>query len=467
VVNKHTGNFIPHKQISYLLQDRSEPSLHEVQKIAEKSLAKNRLEPEEVAVLLHCKSGENRQLIKDSAARLKKEIYGNRIVLFAPLYIGNKCINDCSYCGFRSSNSQMSRKTLTSDEVFAEVEAITKMGHKRIIAVFGEHNDYSGAYIADVVAKIYEAGKSLPGSQEIRRININAAPLPDDDFVMLKKAGIGTYQIFQESYDRDAYEKYHPRGPKSDWLYRLNSLGRAIDVGLDDVGIGALFGLADWRYEVLGLLYHTIHLEKVCGVGPHTISFPRIEPAANTPFTEQLPKMVDDELFILLVAILRLAVPYTGMIATCREDAEMRDILLDLGVSQIDAGSSIELKSYSKSHEDHGQFELADNRSLAEVTEQLISQGSIPSFCTACYRLGRTGEHFMEFAIPGFVKRFCTPNAILTFSEYLQDFADEDLKIKGERLIQDELEKMQDAKMRQKVEERLRQVELGKRDLLF
>jgi 2-iminoacetate synthase len=289
----------------------------------------------------------------------------------------------------------------------------------------------------------------------------------DEEFALLKNAGIGTFQVFQESYHKSVYEKYHPRGPKSDWLYRLNSLARAIDVGLDDVGIGALFGLADWRYEVLGLLYHTIYLEKACGVGPHTISFPRIEPAVNTPFTANPPHMVNDELFVQLVAILRLAVPYTGMIATCREDAEMRDTLLELGVSQIDAGSSIELKSYSMNHEDHAQFELADNRSLSEVTEQLISQNAIPSFCTACYRLGRTGEHFMEFAIPGFVKRFCTPNAILTFSEYLHDFADAPLKKKGEELIHSELEKMEDLKMRQKVEERLVQVKAGRRDLLF
>lgn len=460
-------SFIPTEGIEELLKQSAKPEKQMIRDIIAKSLAKNRLNPDETAALLNVEDPELRQLILDGAHELKERIYGNRIVLFAPLYIGNECINDCVYCGFRSSNSECMRSTLSKEDLISETNALVDKGHKRLIMVYGEHPKYSPEYIADTVQTVYS---TKHGKGEIRRVNINAAPMDIEGFRVVKSVGIGTYQIFQETYHEPTYQKLHPRGPKSSFLWRLDGLDRAMQAGIDDLGIGALMGLYNWKFEVMGLLYHTIHLEQRFGVGPHTISFPRIEPAIGTNFTLHPPYQVSDEDFKLLVAIIRLAVPYTGMILTARESIAVRNEVLRYGVSQIDAGSSIGVGDYSAKDEESkkkSQFVLGDTRSLDEVINELAQGGYIPSFCTSCYRAGRTGEHFMEFAIPGFVKRFCTPNALLTFAEYLFDYASENTYKTGMQLIEKETAAIGDETTQKAVKEHLAKMAEGKRDLFF
>jgi len=460
-------SFIPDAEIETHLKNAIDAPQSRVREIISKSLDKNRLDPDEVAVLLNVQDPELRQMILDGAKELKEKIYGNRIVLFAPLYVGNDCINDCVYCGFRISNPECTRSTLDHEQLIKETTALINSGHKRLIMVYGEHPNYSPQFIAETVQTVYN---TKPGKGEIRRVNINAAPLDIEGFRTVKSVGIGTYQIFQETYHQDTYRNLHPRGPKSSFLWRLFGLDRAMLAGIDDLGIGALMGLYDWRFEVMGLLYHTIHLEQRFGVGPHTISFPRIEPAIGTDFAAHPPFQVSDDDFKLLVAVIRLAVPYTGMILTAREPIAIRNEVLQYGVSQIDAGSSIGVGDYSAKDDESrrkSQFVLGDTRSLDEVIFELSTHGYIPSFCTSCYRAGRTGEHFMEFAIPGFVKRFCTPNALLTFAEYLFDFASEKTYETGMKLIQKEIDAIPDDNVRQTVRSHLQKMNSGTRDLFF
>ncbi len=460
-------SFIPEQEIFDYLEKTKNPTKARVKEIIAKSLNKNRLSPEETATLINCEDPELIQEIYKGARALKEKIYGNRIVLFAPLYVGNECVNDCAYCGFRISNKETHRNTLTMDQLGEEVEALEALGHKRLIMVYGEHHMYSPEFIRDTVLKTYA---TKVGKGEIRRVNINAAPLDIEGFKTVKSSGIGTYQIFQETYHQESYKKFHPSGPKSNYLWRLYGLDRAMEAGIDDLGIGALMGLYDWRFEVMGLLYHTIHLENKYNIGPHTISFPRIEPANNTEITEQPPYAVSDDDFKKLVAILRLAVPYTGLILTARESIAIRNEVIAFGVSQIDAGSSIGIGDYSHKDEESfkkSQFVLGDQRSLDDVIRELATHGFLPSFCTACYRLGRTGEHFMEFAIPGFVKKFCTPNAILTVSEYVHDYATEETIKAVTEQIQREIEDFEDEKIKQELKDKLVRVANGERDLYF
>lgn len=438
-----------------------------VNKVIAKSLSKQRLNLNEVAVLINATDLESIQAIKDGAKTLKKNIYGNRIVLFAPLYIGNKCHNDCSYCGFRISNKDATRKTLNNIDIIKEIEALQDNGQKRLVLVFGEHKEYSPDYIANTVKTAYGVKK---GNGEIRRVNINAAPLDIEGFKIVKEAGIGTYQIFQETYHPQTYKKFHLSGKKSNFENRLTALDRAQEAGLDDVGIGALFGLYDWRYEVLALVRHTIHLENCYKVGPHTISFPRIKEISGTCIDSTF--FVSDEDFTKLVAILRLAVPYAGLILTAREPAELRNELIQYGVSQIDGGTKIEIGSYAKTaYEQQNlykeQFKVNDERSLQEIVNELIDKQMIPSFCTACYRLGRTGEHFMEFSIPGFIKKCCTPNAALTLAEYLIDYADDKTTEKGWELIQKTIDETENKKLKKSLIERVERVKNGERDLIY
>lgn len=460
-------SFIPTGEIEALLLAQSNPSASRIKDIIAKSLDKQRLNPDETAALISVTDPELKQLILDGAHELKERIYGNRIVLFAPLYVGNECINDCVYCGFRISNNECHRATLSKDDLIAETKALVETGHKRLIMVYGEHPMYSPEFIAETVETVY-ATKYHKG--EIRRVNINAAPLDIEGFRTVKSVGIGTYQIFQETYHEESYKKLHPKGPKSSFLWRLDGLDRAMQAGIDDLGIGALMGLYDWRFEVMGLLYHTIHLEQRFGVGPHTISFPRIEAANGTDFTTHPPYQVSDEDFKLLVAILRLSVPYTGMILTAREPIAVRNEILRYGVSQIDAGSSIGVGDYAHKDEESkkkSQFVLGDTRSLDDVIFELAKGGYIPSFCTSCYRAGRTGEHFMEFAVPGFVKRFCTPNALLTFAEYLYDFSSPRTLQAGLELITNETNKISDENMKSSVLANLAKMKAGERDLFY
>jgi len=460
-------DFIEDARLSALLQ-QNRPDAARLREIITKSLSKQPLDVEETAVLLAADDPEQVEMVFDAARRLKREVYGNRIVLFAPLYIGNECINDCLYCAFKRSNREAVRRTLDAGELRKQVEALENNGHKRLILVFGEHPRYDADFIAECVHSCYS---TKVGHGEIRRVNINAAPLDPDGYRVVKEAGIGTYQIFQETYHHETYAACHPAGTrKGDYLYRLDGLSRAMEAGCDDVGIGALFGLYDWRFEVLGLVTHSLHLQQRYGVGPHTISFPRLRPASGVALDDRY--LVSDYDFKRLIAILRLAVPYTGMILTAREKPELRREVMAFGVSQIDAGSRIEIGGYTEAGDaqcmQREQFNLGDVRSLDEVMRELLIDGYIPSFCTACYRLGRTGEHFMEFAIPGFIKRFCTPNALSTLMEYLTDYASEETRKAGQEQIRREIAQMEDSQLKTELLSRLRRIqETGERDLYF
>ena len=458
-------NFIPTDYIEELLK-RPPAMADEVRRILAKSMDKKRLELDEMAALLSVTDPDLQEEMFQAARTLKKTVYGNRIVLFAPLYVGNKCVNSCLYCGFRAANKDVVRRTLTDDELRAEVTALIDKGHKRLVVDFGEHPDYDVDVLAHTVEVIYST-KNKNG--EIRRVNMNCIPLDVEGYRKMKKVGIGTYQIFQETYHLPTYKVMHPHGPKSDFLWRLYGQDRAMEGGCDDVGIGALFGLYDWRFEALGMLAHTIHLEERYHVGPHTFSFPRIKDASNRAFDPQWA--VSDHDFKRLIAILRLSVPYVGMILTAREPAKLRRELIDFGCSQIDAGTRIGIGAYSCADEEQDlkkeQFRIGDCRSLDEVVGELTDMNEIPSWCTACYRKGRTGEHFMEFAIPGFIKRFCTPNALMTLKEYIVDYASPEVKEKGEKLIADELAKMPEGDQKTELIARLERIEKGERDLQF
>ncbi len=462
-------NFLDPKEIWKFL-DQAKPEPERVRQIIQKSLCKNRLSLEETAVLVNTTDPELVEEIKQGARLLKEQVYGNRIVLFAPLYVGNHCTNNCAYCGFRTSNREAVRKTLSTPELIKEVEALEDTGQKRLILVYGEHPKYSPEYIAKTAQIVYNVKK---GPGEIRRVNINAAPLEIEGFRTVKEAGIGTYQVFQETYHPEAYAQYHLGGKKRDYEYRLTSLDRAQEAGLDDVGIGVLFGLYDWRFEVLSLVRHTSHLEAVYNVGPHTLSFPRFQEAAASEVSSKY--LVCDDDFLKLVAILRLAVPYAGMILTAREPQHIRKEVLRFGVSQIDGGTKIELGSYQdqalkEQDLNREQFKINDDRSLAEVIDELLEDKMLPSFCTACYRLGRTGEHFMEFSRPGFIKRFCSPNAMLTLAEYLMDYGKEKTKVNGWRVIEQNLNLLNGGNGTIRTEEirnRIKKIKHGERDLYF
>lgn len=444
------------------------PEPSRVRELVAKSLCREALDVEETAELLRAQGPDLEEEIAAGARRLKQEVYGNRIVLFAPLYVGNDCVNDCAYCGFRRSNPASVRCTLEGAALEREVRALERQGHKRLILVFGEHPRYDARLIADSVRTVYAVREGRGG--EIRRVNVNAAPLDAEGFRLVHQAGIGTYQVFQETYHHATYARVHPRGSrKADYLWRLDSLSRAMEAGCDDVGIGALFGLHDWRFEVLGLVSHACHLKARHGVGPHTISFPRLRPAPGVLLDAR--HFVSDSDFLRLVAVLRLAVPYTGLICTAREEAEVRREALRLGVSQIDGGSRIDLGGYAhpdSPEREKAQFDLGDTRGLDEVMAELVEDGHLPSFCTACYRLGRTGEHFMEFAVPGFIKRFCTPNALCTLAEYLRDYASPETRRKGEALIAGELARVPESKLKERLVDGLRRIrEEGAADVRF
>jgi 2-iminoacetate synthase len=460
-------DFIDDAYLTQLL-DGPQPEQQQVRDIIAKSLAKQALTVEETAVLLRANEPELLEDIFHTAQTLKETVYGNRIVLFAPLYVGNDCINDCTYCGFQSSNSLSVRQTLTPEQLREQVLKLENTGQKRLILVFGEHPRYDAEFMAETVRTVYATRN---GHGEIRRVNINAAPLDIEGYRIVKASGIGTYQIFQETYHHATYASVHsPRTRKGNYLYRLDGLSRAFEAGCDDMGIGVLFGLYDWRFEVLGLVAHATYLQKRYGVGPHTISFPRLRPACGVNF----PGLgsVRDEDFKRVIATLRLAVPYTGLILTARENASLRRDLMQFGVSQIDAGSRIEIGGYTEKSDqqvsDREQFELGDTRSLDTVMGELLQDGYVPSFCTACYRLGRTGEHFMEFAIPGFIKRYCTPNALSTLTEYLVDYASPETKKAGEERIKTELKKLEDSPLKEELKKRIERIkQTDDRDLYF
>ncbi len=460
-------SFVNDALIENLLEKSSNPSDSDFENVMEKARKQERLSLEDVSILLNVTDEKRISEMFELAKNIKKRVYGDRVVLFAPLYVGNKCTNSCTYCGFKAENLDTVRKSLDLGELEKEVEALIDEGHKRLIMVYGTHKDYSPEYIAETVKKTYSVKN---GNGEIRRVNINASPMDVEDYKIVRDAGIGTYQVFQETYHEKTYKKVHPRGEKSNFKWRLFGLSRAMEAGIDDVGIGALFGLYKWKFEVMGLMQHVEHLETEYGVGPHTISFPRLN-EANGAVKDPEYQVGDNELK-RIIAILRLAVPYTGLILTARENAALRKECMDLGVSQIDAGTQIELQGYSKKKEDQDlkreQFKIGDSRSLDEVMRELMSNGFTPSFCTACYRLGRTGEHFMEFSKPGFIHNFCTPNAMLTLAEYLKDYASPETKNVGYDLIEKEIENSDiSQEVKGTIREKLDRIKNGERDLCY
>ncbi|NLP14806.1 MAG: [FeFe] hydrogenase H-cluster radical SAM maturase HydG [Clostridium sp.] len=461
-------DFIDDDKIWTQLNKWENPRRDDVRRVLKKAEKKIRLEPEEMAILIQNKDGETINEMYALASKLKREVYGDRIVFFAPLYISNKCANNCKYCGFRRENKMVERRTLTMDEISQEIRIMINEGQKRTVLVYGESPETDIDFMCDSIRQVY---KTKCGNGEIRRANVNCAPLSREELKKLKEVGIGTFQVFQETYHHETYRKMHPEGTiKGHYRWRLYSQDRALDVGLDDVAIGVLFGLYDWRFEAMGLLYHTIHLEgKYNGIGPHTISFPRIEPAIGTSYASSPEYAVSDEEFKKLVAILRLSVPYAGMILTAREKPEVRREVIPLGVSQIDAGTRIGVGGYKQSMgnmmPDKEQFQLGDVRSLDDVIRETCEMENLPSFCTACYRAGRTGEHFMEVAKSSFVHNFCMPNAILTLKEYMLDYACDDTKKAGEKVIKKYIATLEDTNTKQFVIEALERMEKGERDI--
>jgi len=399
------------------------------------------LSTEQTATLIRATDPEVEAELFETARSVKETIYGSRLVLFAPLYISNYCSNECSYCAFRKGNAEARRRALTQEEIAGEVKALVEKGHKRVLMVSGEAYPNGGfEYILDSIRTIYG---TRSGNGEIRRVNVNLAPCTLEQFRQLKQAEIGTYQIFQETYHRPTYESAHLAGPKRDYEYRLGTPHRAMAAGIDDIGIGPLLGLYDWRFEILAVLGHAQSLEREHGCGPHTISVPRIEPAAGSEFSLKPEHAVSDHDFLKLIAILRLAVPYTGMIMSTRESAAIRRQTFELGISQISAGSRCDPGGYTESESQTAQFQLGDHRSLDEVVRDVASLGHTPSFCTACYRLGRTGSDFMDLAKPGEIKCHCEPNALSTFQEYLDDFASPATRDAGRKLVAAQLATME------------------------
>jgi len=460
-------DFIDDLNIEAILEKSKHPLPQRVREIIDKARELKGLTPPEVAVLLQTEDDELVSLILQTAHKIKEDIYGNRLVLFAPLYIANLCANNCLYCGFRRDNKELNRVALTMDQITKEVQVLEREGHKRLLMLCGEHPSRSSLdYFMEAIETAY-AVKTENGG-EIRRINVEIAPLEVDEYKELKKTGIGTCVLFQETYHHETYKIMHPSGPKKDYVKRLTAMHRAQEGGINDVGIGALFGLYDYKYEVLGLLLHALQLEKDCGVGPHTISVPRLEPAFNAPAAIAPPHPVSDHDFKKLVAILRMAVPYTGMILSTRETPALRSEVFALGISQISAGSRTNPGGYQDDTSDAfraAQFNLGDTRTLDEVILDIAERGHIPSFCTACYRLGRTGKDFMDLAKPGLIQKFCQTNALFSFKEYLLDYASPRTREAGEALIEEMLDSTFKTKRKKVVTDRLKKIHDGERDV--
>ena len=444
-LSSNNEDFINEEIIFEKLKINKKVDRKKVEDIIQKSLSITRLSPDEVATLLNVEDKDLLLQMQKAALEVKRKVYDNRIVIFAPLYCSNKCINSCLYCGFRKENEEEKRRTLTYEEIKKETENIIKLGHKRVIAVYGEHPSSNIDYIVDSVKSIYEAKVKINVSDNyIRRVNINAAPMSVEDLKKLKEAKIGTFQIFQETYHKNTYQKVHPSGIKADYRWRLYALHRAMETGIDDVAIGVLFGLYDWKFEVMGLLYHTMDLEKYFGgVGPHTISFPRLMPASGSNYLENSKYIVNDDAFKKLVSVIRLAVPYTGMIITARESSKIRKELINYGCTQTDASTRIGIGSYTNNSnmqdKEKQQFILGDTRDIDEVVREFAQMGWITSFCTAGYRCGRTGEKIMNMLKNCHEGKFCKLNAILTFREWLNDFASPKTKKIGEELLKKEI----------------------------
>ena len=467
--SKKAEEFINHEEILETLRYAEENKHNEalIAQILEKAKKRKGLEHREAMVLLDCDIEEKDQEIYALAEQIKKDFYGNRIVMFAPLYLSNYCVNGCVYCPYHAKNKHISRKKLTQEEIRKEVIALQDMGHKRLALETGEdpvNNPIE--YVLESIKTIYSI-KHKNGA--IRRVNVNIAATTVENYRKLKEAGIGTYILFQETYHKESYEKLHPTGPKHNYAYHTEAMDRAMEGGIDDVGIGVLFGLELYRYEFAGLLMHAEHLEAVHGVGPHTISVPRIRRADDID-PETFDNGIDDDTFAKIVACIRISVPYTGMIVSTRESQACRERVLHLGVSQISGGSRTSVGGYVEPEaedDNSAQFDVSDNRSLDEVVNWLMHLGYIPSFCTACYREGRTGDRFMSLCKSGQIQNCCHPNALMTLKEYLMDYASEDTRKIGLKLIEKEIPNVPREKTREILEYHLKEIEDGQRDFRF
>lgn len=461
--------FINHEEImetlAYAEENKNNVSL--IDSILEKAKLRKGLSHREAAVLLDCEIPEKNEEIYALAEQIKKDFYGNRIVMFAPLYLSNYCVNGCLYCPYHAKNKHIARKKLTQEEVAKEVIALQDMGHKRLAIEAGEdpvNNPLE--YILDCIKTIYSI-KHKNGA--IRRVNVNIAATTVEEYRKLKEAGIGTYILFQETYHKESYERLHPTGPKHNYTYHTEAMDRAMEGGIDDVGMGVLFGLELYRYEFAGLLMHAEHLEAVHGVGPHTISVPRVRRAEDID-PDVFDNGISDETFEKIVACIRIAVPYTGMIISTREDKKVREKVLHLGISQISGGSKTSVGGYyepEREEENSSQFEVSDQRPLDEVVKWLMDLNYLPSFCTACYREGRTGDRFMSLCKSGQIQNCCHPNALMTLKEYLEDYASEETKRAGYALIERELKKIPNEKVKRIATEHIYDIEKGKRDFRF
>ena len=467
--SKHAEDFINHEEImetlDYARKNKTNREL--IGEILEKAKKRKGLSHREAAVLLDCELDDKNQEIFTLAEQIKKDFYGNRIVMFAPLYLSNYCVNGCLYCPFHLKNKHIARKKLTQDEIRAEVTALQDMGHKRLAIETGEDPvNCPIEYVLESIKTIYDM-KHKNGA--IRRVNVNIAATTVENYRKLKEAGIGTYILFQETYHKESYLKLHPTGPKHNYDYHTEAMDRAMEGGIDDVGCGVLFGLELYRYEFAGLLMHAEHLEAVYGVGPHTISVPRIKKADDID-PDMFDNGIDDDTFAKIVACIRIAVPYTGMILSTRESKKCRERVLHLGISQISGGSRTSVGGYVEEEaedESSEQFDVSDKRTLDEVVNWLMDMEYIPSFCTACYREGRTGDRFMSLCKSGQIQNCCLPNALMTLKEYLMDYASQDTREKGEAMIAREIQNIPKEKVRQIVREHLEEIEKGNRDFRF
>lgn len=449
--------------IEYARKNHTDKNL--IKNILEKAKLCKGINYKEAMLLLECEDEDINRELFNLAREIKEKFYGKRIVMFAPLYLSNYCVNGCVYCPYHHQNKTIPRKKLTQEEIKAEVMALQDMGHKRLALETGEDPINSPIeYVLESIKTIYSI-KHKNG--EIRRVNVNIAATTVEEYKMLKDAGIGTYILFQETYHKETYEKLHPTGPKHNYEYHTEAMDRAMQAGIDDVGIGVLFGLNTYKYDFVGMLMHAEHLEATYGVGPHTISVPRIRPADDVN-TDDFTNSISDDIFEKIVAILRIAVPYTGMIISTRESKQVRERTLKIGISQLSGGSKTNVGGYSGEHTDEtAQFDTSDNRTLDEIVHWLMSLGYIPSFCTACYREGRTGDRFMQLIKSGQIANCCQPNSLMTLKEYLEDYAADDTKKKGETVIEKEVELIPNDKVRSICKKNLKELADGARDFRF
>ena len=469
VKSRVATEFIDNKEIldtiAYAKQNKSNRKL--IEQLIHRAKDCKGLTHREAAVLLECDQADLNEQMFHLAKQIKQKLYGNRIVMFAPLYLSNYCVNGCTYCPYHYKNKTICRKKLTQEEIRREVIALQDMGHKRLALEAGEdpvNNPLE--YILESIETIYSIQHK---NGAIRRVNVNIAATTVENYKKLRDAGIGTYILFQETYHKENYEKLHPTGPKHNYAYHTEAMDRAMEAGIDDVGIGVLFGLNMYRYDFVGLLMHAEHLEAAMGVGPHTISVPRIRPADDID-AQEFKDAISDEIFEKIVAVLRIAVPYTGMIISTRESQKTRERVLNLGVSQLSGGSRTSVGGYAEEEleeENSAQFDLNDTRTLDQIVNWMLDGGFIPSFCTACYREGRTGDRFMQLVKSGQIANCCQPNALMTLKEYLEDYASDDTRRKGERAILEELKHIGSDKVRQITINRLELMKEGKRDFRF